>query len=130
MIAKMRIVFFFFFIFLTAHLSGGFSAVPKLTEDQLEHWENYTWQDKLKRASLNIVTFPVEIAHSIQTTSNEKSMAYGWSLGLLQGFGRGFLRLWYGTIELFTFPFDFPDEDKAPMITPEFVWEREGVKFT
>ena len=38
-------------------------------------------------------------------------------------------RLGAGVIDLFTFPFDFPDENKAPLLEPEYVWQKPGVKY-
>ncbi len=101
-------------------------AVPVFA---LEMQHDYTWGDKLKRGALNIVTSPVEIARQIQVTSNEDSLLEGWTLGLVKGFGIGVLRMGAGFIDLFTFPFNFPDDHKGPLVQPEFVWEKSGVKF-
>jgi len=92
--------------------------------------EDYTWPDKLKRGALNMVSSPVEIARQIQMTSEEDSLLEGWTLGLIKGLGIGALRFGAGLIDVVTFPFDFPDEDKAPLIQPEYVWEKPGVKYT
>jgi putative exosortase-associated protein (TIGR04073 family) len=92
--------------------------------------EEYDWFDKLGRGALNIVTSPVEIARQITITSNEGSLLEGWTLGLVKGVGVGLVRMGAGFIDLLTFPFDFPEEDKGPLIDPEFVWEKPGVQYT
>jgi putative exosortase-associated protein (TIGR04073 family) len=91
---------------------------------------SYTWSAKLKRGALNIVTSPVEVARQIHITSDEKSLLAGWTLGLGKGLGHGLLRLGAGLVDLLTFPFDFPDSEKAPLVEPEYVWEKPGVKYT
>lgn len=88
-----------------------------------------TWSRKLKRGALNIVTSPIEIARQIQVTSNERSLLDGWTVGLVKGIGSGLMRLGVGAVELVTFPFDFPREDKEPILEPEYVWEKPGVKY-
>ena len=90
----------------------------------------YSWLDKLKRGALNIVSSPVEVARQIQLTSQEKSLLEGWTLGLIKGFGIGFVRLGAGVVDLVTFPFNFPDDEKAPLLDPEYVWQKPGVRYT
>ena len=89
----------------------------------------YTWQDKLKRGALNIVTSPVEVARDIHVTTEEKNLLVGWTVGLAKGLGEGFLRLGAGVIDLLTFPFNFPEGRKAPLLDPEYVWEKPGPKY-
>ncbi|HLD50170.1 MAG TPA: exosortase system-associated protein, TIGR04073 family [bacterium] len=90
----------------------------------------YTWKDKLKRGALNIISSPVEIARSIQITSNEESLLKGWTIGLVKGLGDGFLRLGAGVVDVLTCPFNFPDSDKAPLIHPEYVWQKPGTQYS
>ena len=90
----------------------------------------YSWNDKLKRGGLNIVSSPVEIARSIQVTSNEESLLKGWTVGLVKGFGDGFLRLGAGVVDVLTCPFNFPDSNKGPLVKPEYVWEKTGPKYS
>lgn len=89
----------------------------------------YDWSDKLQRGALNIVSSPVEIPVSIHNTTVEKNLLIGWTIGLLSGFGNGLLRFGAGVIDLLTFPFNFPEEDKGPLIDPEYVWEKPGPKY-
>ncbi len=92
--------------------------------------QTYTWQDKLKRGAINMGTFPVEVAREIQITSNEKNLLNGWTVGLAKGVGQGLLRLGAGLVDVLTCPFNFPDDQKKPLIEPEYVWEKPGVKYS
>ena len=91
--------------------------------------KEYSWGDKLGRGALNIITSPVEVARQIQITSSEQSLLAGWTLGLIGGLGQGILRFGAGVLDLVTFPFNFPNSRKAPLIEPEFVWQKEGPKY-
>ncbi|MDD5216603.1 MAG: exosortase system-associated protein, TIGR04073 family [Candidatus Omnitrophica bacterium] len=91
--------------------------------------KTYTWKGKLKRGALNIVSSPVEIARSISIESDKRSLLYGWTVGLLMGFGDGILRFGAGVVDLCTFPFDFPKKDKGPLLNPEYVWEKPGPRY-
>jgi len=88
--------------------------------------KTYSWQDKLLRGFLNIVSSPIEVAVNIHNTTEEKNILIGWTFGLLKGLGNGFLRFGAGVVDLVTFPFNFPEENKAPLIDPEYVWEKPG----
>lgn len=90
----------------------------------------YNWGDKLKRGALNIVSSPVEVARQIQITSSEQSLLAGWTIGFISGVGQGLIRFGAGIIDLFTFPFSFPNSRKAPLIEPEYVWEKPGPKYS
>ncbi len=89
----------------------------------------YTWTDKLKRGAINIVTSPVEVARDIHVTTEEKNLLVGWTVGLAKGLGEGFVRFGAGVIDLVTFPFNFPEGRKAPLLDPEFVWQKPGPKY-
>lgn len=86
----------------------------------------YKWSDKLSRGALNIVSSPVEIARTIHVSSESKGYGYGWTVGLVRGVGKTFVRFGAGVIDLVTFPFDFPDENKAPLVKPEYAWQNWG----
>ena len=90
----------------------------------------YTWGDKLKRGAVNIVSSPVEIARQIQITSSEQSLLAGWTIGLISGIGQGLLRCGAGAIDLVTFPFNFPNSRKGPLVKPEYVWQKPGPKYS
>jgi len=92
--------------------------------------QEFTWKDKLKRGSLNIVTSPVEVARQIHLTTDEKNLLNGWTIGLVKGLGEGFIRFGAGVIDFVTFPFNFPDKRKGPLVQPEYVWEKPGLKYT
>lgn len=89
----------------------------------------YSWGEKLGRGAVNVITAPVEIARQIQITSSEQSLLTGWTLGLINGLGQGVLRFGAGVIDIITFPFNFPDSRKAPLIDPEYVWQKPGPKY-
>ena len=118
----MKRIFYFLLLFLifTGALAANDSLAPA----------TYRWNDKLKRGALNIVSSPVEIARDIQITSNEENLLKGWTIGLLKGVGEGLLRFGAGVIDVVTCPFDFPDANKGPLIQPEYVWEKQGLKYS
>ena len=89
----------------------------------------YTWKDKLKRGAINIVSSPVEVARDIHVTTEEKNLLVGWTVGLSKGLGEGLVRFGAGVIELVTFPFNFPEGRKAPLLDPEYVWQKPGPKY-
>ncbi|OGW83855.1 MAG: hypothetical protein A2Z83_07700 [Omnitrophica bacterium GWA2_52_8] len=115
----------FFLLFLL--LCGGGLAVAAETDAQAPE---YTWTSKLKRGALNVISSPVEIARSIQITSNEQTLLHGWTVGLVKGLGSAVVRLGAGVVDILTCPFDFPDENKGPLVKPEYVWEKEGVRYS
>lgn len=82
----------------------------------------YEWRDKLKRGALNIVTSPVEIPKQVHERAVHDSLAVGWTIGIVEGFGKGFIRFGAGVIDLITCPFNFPKAGKAPLIEPEYAW--------
>ena len=130
----MKRIFFFSIILAFAFVgyfpAKGFAVTGTETGVAASPPAIYTWNDKLKRGGMNIVSSPVEIARSIQITSNEESLLKGWTVGLVKGFGDGFLRLGAGLVDVLTCPFNFPDSNKGPLIKPEYVWEKPGPKYS
>ena len=112
-----------FCFFSLALQSLGFGS-PETKEKE------YDWKGKLKRGAINIVTSPVEIAREIQITTEEKNLLNGWTLGLVKGLGQGLIRFGAGVLDVLTCPFNFPDSQKGPLIEPEFVWQKSGVKYS
>lgn len=88
-----------------------------------EEYDGYTWGDKLKRGVVNAFTSPIEVVRGIDLSSKSDGPLYGWTAGIMLGFAGGILRFGTGAVDAFTCPFNFPEEDKEPMIEPEFVWE-------
>lgn len=111
---------FILFALVLGWTAEGFSQTPLKT---------HTWQDKLKRGALNIVSSPVEIGRQIHITTNEKDLLHGWTVGLAKGLGEGCMRLGAGAVDFLTFPFNFPDKEKKPLLEPEYVWEKSGPKY-
>ena len=129
LISQLAILWIFVYFSMAFH-PQGFAEVSNSQPAVTSQPTTYEWQDKLKRGTLNIVTSPVEIARSIQITSQEESLLEGWTIGLVKGFGNGIVRCGAGFIDLFTFPFNFPDDRKGPLLEPEYVWEKPGVKYS
>jgi len=117
---KLFLANFLIFVFVMGWAGAGEGATVS---------KSYSWQDKLKRGAINIVTSPVEIARDIHNTTEEKNLLVGWTVGLVQGLGEALVRLGAGVIDLVTFPFNFPESHKAPLLDPEYVWEKPGPKY-
>ena len=94
------------------------TEMPEMMKKQSR---KYTAGEKLGRGLLNIVSFPVEFVRQFHIGAS-KDTSIGRIGGLLAGFGCAFLRLGAGFVDLITFPFDFPDPNKAPLVEPEFIW--------
>lgn len=86
--------------------------------------ERTAWNEKLSRGVVNFFTSPIEIPRTIDHVSNDQGAGRGWTIGLVQGLGRTLVRAGAGLLETVTFPFDFPNENKAPIVQPEYAWER------
>src|SRR5437879_2695731 len=71
------------------------------------HYE-YTWQQKLKRASTNLWSAPLEIKYSMINSERKKDKSR--LMAVLEGTGRGFTRFGAGLVEFFTSPFDWPSD--------------------
>lgn len=105
----------------------GFGFVPNLFA---QDGGTYTWQQKFKRGLLNTATFFVEIPQTIHTTTTDKNLLAGWTVGLITGAGQAIARLGSGLLDIVTCPFNFPVKGKGPLVDPEFVWEKPGVNLT
>lgn len=88
--------------------------------------EKYSWGDKLSRGVVNFFTSPVELPRTIDKAQEVEGATPGeaWTVGLLRGVGRTFLRAGAGLVDVVTFPFDFPHKGKTPLILPEFAWQK------
>lgn len=84
----------------------------------------YAWNEKLSRGVVNFVTSPIELPRSIDRISREEGPGRGWTVGLVQGVGRTLFRAGAGLLETVTFPFNWPNAQKAPILAPEYPWER------
>lgn len=90
---------------------------------ELSAAEEFHWHDKLKRGSLNIVTFPVEFVRQFHLVASKETSSANRLFSFIPAFGGALLRLGAGVVELVTFPFDFPTAGKTPLVEPEYVWE-------
>ena len=102
---------------------------PLAHADTADPLTEHTAADKLGRGALNVISSPIEVARTIDIQSKVKGPAYGWTAGLVEGLGRMVVRLGTGLIEVVTFPFDFPDENKAPLLEPEYPWQKWDVQY-
>jgi putative exosortase-associated protein (TIGR04073 family) len=91
--------------------------------------KTYTYGDKLYRGALNIATSPMEIPNAIHGTTHDKSLLEGWTLGLFKGVKETIFRLGTGAIDVVTFPFAYPDKGYAPLMKPEYAWDKPGLKY-
>lgn len=114
------------FLMLTAAVIFSAVSVPAAKAELLK---DYNAGDKLGRGALNLVSSPIEVARTINVQSRVKGPAYGWTAGLVEGLGRFVVRLGTGAIDIVTFPFDFPTNDKSPMIQPEYPWQKWDVEY-
>ncbi len=96
---------------------------------QADDKSGYVWSDKLGRGVLNMVGSPVELARTIHIQSNVKGPAYGWTMGIVEGVGRALIRFGAGAIDTLTCPFDFPKEDKSPLLVPDYPWQKWDVQY-
>ena len=85
--------------------------------------------EKLGRGAVNIITSPVELARTIDIQTRVKGAGYGWTMGLIEGVGRTFVRLGAGVVEVVTFPFEFPKEDRKALLSPDYAWQKWDVEY-
>jgi len=78
---------------------------------------------KLGRGLVNVVTSPVEIPRNMYVESQYENVFYGMTVGLGKGLMRTVMRMGAGVVETLTFPFNFPDEFKDPIVEPEYAWQ-------
>ena len=129
---KKVVSFLSLIVLLSAATPVSFANSPyppkRLELSEMSEWETYNWEDKLKRAGWNLISFPMEMSYSHHKVAEERGKGAAWTIGVLEGLGRGVKRFFVGFVELFTFPFNFPDDDKGPLMYPEFVWERKSLE--
>ncbi len=113
-------------------VSAGFAVFLTVMSASTGHAEilkAYNAGDKLGRGVLNVVSSPIEVARTINVQSRVKGPGYGWTGGLAEGLGRMLGRIGTGLIDVVTFPFNFPDEHKAPLLEPEYPWQKWDVEY-
>ena len=76
---------------------------------------------KLGRGLTNVATGWVEIPKRIHETARTSGVPGGLTLGLVRGFGYGFIRTAAGAYETVTFPFPAPS-DYRPVMRPAYVF--------
>lgn len=83
----------------------------------------YRWHHKLGRGAMNIVSAPAETMKWIDQVSLEEGHLKGFTVGFWKGLKFGFTRLGVGFVDFFTFPFNYPNQKKAPLMEPEYYWQ-------
>jgi putative exosortase-associated protein (TIGR04073 family) len=101
-------------------------SLAVLSADNSYAYEETNAFGKLTRGVVNIASSPIEIFRNIYNESQYENVGYGMTVGLGKGIVQTVLRLGAGAVETVTFPFNFPDEYKDPIIEPEYVWEDWG----
>ncbi|GEM_PF-3344778 len=123
----------FFFLVLASQVLAGETAsktTGKVTskttnKTKTQETRKFHWNDKLKRGALNIITCPVELVRQFHLAGSEEGESAKHILLIIPAFGKVFLRLGAGFIELLTFPLDFPTAGKTPLVEPEYVWDSD-----
>ena len=87
------------------------------------------WCHKLGRGLLNMVSSPIEVVRQIHLTTQKETLLRGWTVGLVKGVGYGIARLGNGAVDTLTFPFKWPDANRAPLMQPEYVWDNTDIKY-
>lgn len=82
---------------------------------------NYTAARKFGRGLGAITTCFLEVPGNIVKTTRARGAAWGWTLGLAEGFGRIVVRVPVGVWETLTAPFEIPSGFE-PIIQPEYPW--------
>ncbi len=86
--------------------------------------KTYHWYHKLWRGTVNMVTSPADAMTYVNEISLEENHFKGFTVGVYKGLKSGFTRLGTGLVDFLTFPFNFPNRQKAPLYEPEFYWQR------
>jgi putative exosortase-associated protein (TIGR04073 family) len=126
---KLILTSVFIALFIVSWSGIGFADETAQTSTTASTEKTYTSGDKLYRGTMNMITSPLEIPSEIHGTTHDKSLLAGWTLGLFKGVKEGLFRLGTGAIDFVTFPFSYPDKEYAPLMKPEYVWDKPGLKY-
>lgn len=85
--------------------------------------------DKFLRGFLNISVAPLDIVKRIDLRTREKNIAVGLTVGTFEGTKNALYRAGAGIIELFTFPWNYPDPIKDPLVYPEYAWQEWDISY-
>lgn len=85
--------------------------------------KEYHWNNKLGRGAMNLLGFPGDFVYKFHVAASSGGDQSARTIHLVKGMGLVFARLGAGVVELLTFPFNFPDPEKKPILDPEFFWQ-------
>ena len=89
---------------------------------QTQQQRVYDAGEKWKRGATNIITFPADFFYEFHKAASKEDQSQRL-LGFVGAVFVPITRLGAGLVDLLTFPFNFPDPRKAPLIEPEYFWE-------
>ena len=118
MTRRILCLFVFLSILMIAFQKSAWAEDPG-TEIQKE----YHWNNKLGRGAMNLLGFPGDLVYKFHIAASAGGNQFSRTGKLIQGMGLLVARLGAGVVELLTFPFDFPDPEKKPLLNPEFFWQ-------
>ena len=84
----------------------------------------YDWRAKLKRGAVNVLTFPVELKDEFDKRLDNEGLMRACSEGAAKGVGLSVTRAFAGAVDILTCPFNYPREDKGPLVQPEYAWQK------
>ena len=77
---------------------------------------------KLGRGAINVVSCPFELIRTPELVGRKDGYPAVLTVGILQGAWNGIVRGVVGATEVVTFFVEFPKQDFAPIVQPEFVY--------
>ena len=77
---------------------------------------------KLGRGAVNVVSCPAELIRTPELVGRKDGYPAALSVGILQGLWNGIVRGVVGIVDVGTFFVEFPKQDFAPILQPEFIY--------
>ena len=77
---------------------------------------------KLGRGIVNVASCPAELIRTPELVGRKDGYLAALTVGILQGAWNGIVRGVVGATEVVTFFVEFPKQDFAPIVRPEFVY--------
>jgi putative exosortase-associated protein (TIGR04073 family) len=77
---------------------------------------------KLGRGAANAVSCPLELIRTPELVGRKDGYPAALTVGILQGAWNGVVRGVVGVTEVVTFFVEFPKQDFAPIVQPEFIY--------
>ena len=96
-------------------------AAPAFADDGSPSYMSRAMR-KLGRGAVNVVSCPAELIRTPELVGRKDGYPAALSIGILQGVWNGIVRGVAGVTEVATFFVEFPKQDFAPILQPEFVY--------